>query len=124
MLRFKPVVCCVNCGANLTLGLWDMLPNPKTAALVAVCGSCHHHNRVPYHYSFFGVVLAVLISIVLPANTYRFLPNLLSSSLGTIALCLIFLCFFLGSFYLVFRSYFGLCKKPFVAKDYKSFFFK
>lgn len=123
MLRFKVAVRCVDCGANMNLGFLDMLPNPRTALLVVPCEICHHRNRVPYYYSFFGLMLAVLISILVPAKSYGFVPDLLSGYVGVIGLGLIFISFFLASSYLVFHSYFGLCQKPFVAKDHKNIFF-
>ena len=117
VVHYHATVTCVCCAKKLTLGYWDMLPDLRTAVLIVSCKHCMHNNRVPYYYSFFGFILAVVLGILLPIL-------ILSNPVSIYAYILTSICILVISFYLIFRSYYGLFKKPFVAKDHRNWLFR
>jgi hypothetical protein len=119
MINIKPTVVCVHCGEAKTLSFLDMIPSPATSGLNIRCANCRRYSNVPKTYAFLAYMLAVSLMMACILGLMFILMPLFKSLPAIISLFGMFLCSYVSfvvSFYLVFRSFFGLIKKPFKSK--------
>lgn len=56
-MLFRASTLCVHCQQGVTLGFWQLLPDPFRFQVTVNCRSCWHTNRLPWYLSF-GIMMA------------------------------------------------------------------
>lgn len=63
-MLFRTTAHCVNCRQGMTLGFWQLLPDPFRFQVKATCSRCGHTNRMPWYLSI------GLLTVCLPMSMF------------------------------------------------------